>query len=99
MAKKTMSMEMWVSEYQNARNRVERITQSRIARFRKMCSDAGLGGEYCSLLLHNAMVSYHKGEPWQGIDYSKARKAQRFERTIHAAYHVLDRWCDKNRAF
>jgi hypothetical protein len=59
--------------YATLRARAERVRWMRYARALAACRAAGLD----VVCLHNAMVDYERGRPWQGVDYSHARRAAR----------------------
>lgn len=66
----------------------DRVRTMRGRRLQETCRAAGV--EY--VCLHNALVGLHRGQPWRGVDYSLARKADRIRRTLYDADHIVSRW-------
>jgi hypothetical protein len=70
------------------KRRAQAVSAQRRRRFRLMCSEAELEPP----ALHNALVGADRGRPWPGIDYSKARRARKFQARIFDAEAILDRY-------
>lgn len=68
--------------------RARAVTEQRRRRFRRMCREAGLD----ATTLHNALVGFHYGRPWKDVDYSKARRARRFQDRIFDAERIVSRY-------
>jgi hypothetical protein len=68
--------------------RARAVSAQRRRRFRHMCSEAGLE----PMLLHNALVGASRGSPWDGVDYSKARRARIFQASIFDAEAIVSRY-------
>ena len=77
-----------VDGYKEARHRIDTIRLRRWSRAMAVVRDAGC---FDALQLHNAMVSYRAGRPWEGVDYAKGRKAMRLLSNQFVGQRFLDR--------
>jgi hypothetical protein len=87
--------EEWQRRYRALRECAERIQKMRRARLNRVCREAGFG-EYHGCVLHNALIAAERGQPWRGIDYSKARRARRIADSLFEPSRVVARWAQKN---
>lgn len=77
-----------VDGYKEARRRIDTIRLRRWSRAMAVVREAGC---FDALQLHNAMVSYRAGRPWEGVDYAKGRKAMRMLSEQFVGQRYLDR--------
>ena len=75
---------------------------------RRISADAGLDPGLLGIHPHNAMVAYHAGQPWDGVDYNRVQAVQdllrheydanrmvnAFDRAVRSDPH--QRWLAKN---
>lgn len=69
----------------------ESIARSRNDRARKLCFEAGLDGNLLGIHPHNAMVDYHAGRPWRGVNYSLVRQCIRVRESQWDGKRIVDR--------
>ena len=89
----------WRRRYSHMRDIADRVVAMRIARIRRLASDAGLDGSIFAIHINNAMVAAEMGRPWVGVDYSLVRQAARLERALYEPYRIVSRWDKRVRGF
>lgn len=77
--------------YNQLKNRADRVREMIVERARKVARESGLSPEYPFHHAHNALVSFEYGTPWAEVNYSGARKIRWLEQKSWDASACLDR--------
>ena len=94
----SMDHQEWTARFRKMSAIANRVSAARGRRARKACAEAGLDPNLLGIHPNNAMVSYHAGNPWRDIDYSKVRLCLRILRTQYEAARIVTRWDRRVRA-
>ena len=98
MKNNTAWQEAWQTlkeKYNHAHEISERIVKMRNDHARRVCKEAGLDPTLLGIHPHNAMCSFHSGQPWPGVNYSKVRLCQRILDTEFQSSRIVDRYYNR----
>ena len=87
----------WTKRYSHMRAIADRINSMRHERAKRLCREAGLDDGLLGIHPHNAMVSFHCGKPWSGVNYSKVRACIRMLDLQFEPYRIVKRWDERVR--
>lgn len=74
------------------RERAERLRWSVFARAAAACQQAGLDPAWAGTQLHNCLIDFGHGRPWQNIDPVRAQQSQDLYQQQFRALRVFDRY-------
>jgi len=85
-----------IDRYAELCTRAENHRRMVDARIRRIAREAGIDPSIWSIHSHNAMVAYHRGQPWAGVNYSLVRKIRWLEQErLFAAQRIVTRWFER----
>lgn len=89
-----MTFEQWQRQACQMSEAANRIAKMRTERARRIGREAGIGDDAPFHMAHNAMCGLHAGRPWVGVDYSKVRQLDRWNREgyVFEGYRIVKRW-------